>query len=72
MAKVICPRTECKHNNNNTCKAKEVKIRAYHIHTMYQGFKRMEECLTFEETEEYKLIQNKLDEFLTKNIRKGE
>ena len=62
MPKVLCPRIECKHNKNETCKAKEVNIRAWHINTVYEGFKRMEECMTFEMSEEFKEIMELIEE----------
>lgn len=72
MAKVICARTECKYNKDGICKAKEVKLRAWHINTVHEGFKRMEECLTYEESEEYKITQSIVNQFLTiKNEQKG-
>lgn len=66
MPKVLCPRIECKHCKDETCKAKEVEIRAWHINTVYEGFKRMEECLTFEESEEYKEIQGIINKIYAK------
>ena len=57
MAKVYCARAECKYNKKNTCKAKEINLRAWHINTVYEGFKQMEECRTFEMSEEAKKIE---------------
>ena len=57
MAKVYCARAECKYNNKNTCKAKEINLRAWHINTVNEGFKQMEECRTFEMSEEAKKIK---------------
>ena len=61
MAKVICACAECKHNKNNICKAKEVKIRSWKINTVNYGMKRMEECLTYEISEEFKELQKLLN-----------
>lgn len=63
MSKVFCARAECKHNKGNICKAKEVKIRAWEIDTVNYGMKRMDECLTYEMSEEFKEIKASLDEF---------
>ena len=61
MAKVVCACAECKHNKNNICKAKEVKIRSWKINTVNYGMKRMEECLTYEMSEEFKELQKLLN-----------
>lgn len=68
MAKVICACGECKHNKNNICKAKEVKIRSWRINTVYHGIKRMEECLTHEKSEEFKQMERALQVRERRNI----
>lgn len=60
MPKVICAHAECKHNKNNVCKAKEINVGAWLIHTVHHGVKRMEECKTYEESEEYKFMKKAL------------
>lgn len=65
MPKVICGHTECKHNKNKVCKAKEINLGAWLINTVHYGMKRMEECITYEESEEYKEIQKILNSFMS-------
>jgi hypothetical protein len=60
MSKVFCACVECKHNKKNICKAKEINLRSWNIHTVYEGIKRMEECLTFEKSEEFQKIEQEL------------
>lgn len=57
MSKVFCARTECKHNKKNLCKAKNINLRAWQINTVNYGMKRMDECRTFEMSEEFKQLE---------------
>lgn len=61
MTRVLCACGECKYNKNNICKAKEVKIRSWKINTVNYGMKRMEECITYELSDEFKEIQKILN-----------
>ena len=65
MSKVVCACVECKHNKKSVCRAKEINIRSWNIHTVNYGMKRMEECLTYEMSEEFKEIEKAV-----KQIRK--
>lgn len=62
MPKIVCARFECKHNKGNVCKAKKVVLRSWGINTVHQGFKKMEECKTFEPSEEFLQIQKIISE----------
>jgi hypothetical protein len=58
MSKVWCARTECKHlNQKGFCGKKEISIRAWEINTVNYGKKRMEECLCYEPSEDWKKIK---------------
>lgn len=61
MAKVFCACGECKHNEKNVCKAKEIELRSWKINTVNYGMKRMEECKTYEPSVEFKRIQEAIE-----------
>lgn len=50
MAKVWCAENECKYNDRNLCKAKEINLAAGHMHTVHEGFRPVWTCRTFEES----------------------
>lgn len=64
MPKVWCAAIECTNNKNNQCKAAEINLSEGHIHTVYQGFKQMWECRSYNQSERSKKMEKLIDEWL--------
>lgn len=69
MSKVFCASFECEYNRDNLCQAKAIRLSDGHIHTVYQGFKHIHECKTYQQSQYYKELNQKLQEF--KNALEG-
>lgn len=67
MAKIYCAEIECKHNKNNTCRAKQINLSSANILTVFEGRRSVWVCRTFEESEEYKEIKTMMQEFFNSN-----
>lgn len=60
--KVICATLECKHNEDGLCTAKQIRLSDGHVHTVFQGFKQIWECKSFEMDKMCEKILKKLSE----------
>lgn len=61
---IKCARVECKYRSNRTgnCQCKKVILSAWNVATVHMGRKDFLECKSFEESEKYIRIKNKLKE----------
>lgn len=56
--KVYCADDRCKYcDDGNRCTAKMVKLNFEGLNTVYQGFREVHICETFEESEFYKQVR---------------
>lgn len=66
MTKVYCGCIVCKHNNEGVCKLKEIKLTHDSVATTYQGRQEFNNCSNKENSDAYKELQNKLNEFFNR------
>lgn len=61
---IKCSRLECKHLSDRTysCKCKNVILSSWSVQTVHMGRKEFLECKSFEESDKYKEMKNKLKE----------
>lgn len=59
---IKCARTECKYRSARTgnCQCKKVMLSAWNVATVNMGRKDFLECKSFEESEEYIRLKNKM------------
>lgn len=61
---IKCARLECKYRSDRTgnCQCKKVLLSSWSVSTVHMGRKEFLECKSFEESEEYIRLKNKLKE----------
>ena len=61
---IKCARIECKYRSDKTgtCKCKKVILSSWNVMTLHMGRKDFLECKSFEESEEYIRLKNKMIE----------
>lgn len=61
---IKCARIECKYRSDRTgnCQCKKVILSAWNVSTVNMGRKEFLECKSFEKSEEYKRIKEKMIE----------
>ena len=64
MATVSCAAIECKWNESNRCKAKNINLSEGHINTLYQGYKQVWTCRQYEMSEDAKRIAAELSRIM--------
>lgn len=70
--KVWCAETECEHNKDNLCKAKEINISAGRVHTIHDGYIHHWECRTFKMSEEAEKLFSMLKRYFDRLDREAE
>lgn len=61
---IKCARIECKYRSDRTgnCQCKKVMLSAWNVATVNMGRKQFLECKSFEESDEYIKLKNKMKE----------
>jgi len=61
---IKCARLECKYRSDKTgnCQCKKVVLSSWSVNTVNMGRKDFLECKSFEESEEYTNLKNKMKE----------
>ena len=62
MSQVHCASFECEYNRDNLCIAKVIRLSDGHIHTVHQGFKHIHECKTYQKSQYYKELEEKIQD----------
>lgn len=63
---IKCADIRCKYRSDRTgsCKCKNLNLSAWKVHTTNMGYKDFLECKSFEESDDYKEMREKLQKIL--------